>query len=105
MTTATQGILDGMPDPEPTDYQTWAAEVRPAFVTVARSRRRHWLTWQIRREYKLPEAPDPAHDWGRLMSQLAADGIVRHDGFGHTLDRSVVNAWRGTRDARKGRVA
>ncbi|MFD5508962.1 hypothetical protein ACFWIB_14465 [Streptomyces sp. NPDC127051] len=99
-----QPALDGT-IPEPTDYQTWADKVRPTFVRVARSRRRHWLTWQIRKEYGLDQAPDPAHDWGRFMTQLAADGLVQHDGFGYTLDRSVVNAWRGTRGARRGRIS
>lgn len=103
--TATQGVLEGMPQPEPSDYQTWADEVRPTFVTVARSRRRHWLVWEIKREYKLPEPPDPAHDWGRFTTGLQADGVIQHDGFGLTRDKSCVHAWRGTRAARREQAA
>jgi hypothetical protein len=93
------------PEPDLTDYETWAAEVRPAFVEVARSGRRGWLCWEIRRDYKLPDPPDPAHDWGRFLGHLADDGLIEHDGFGRTRDKSVVNAWTGTRAARKGRAA
>lgn len=102
---AIQPALDGtMPEPAD-DYHAWVDKVRPTFVQVARSGRRHWLSWQIKREYKLPEPPDPAHDWGKLLGRLADDGLIEHDGFGHTRDRSVVNAWTGTRAAKKGRVA
>lgn len=103
--TATQGVLEGMPEPEQDDYEAWVDTVRPTFVQVAQSRRRHWLTWQIKREYKLPDPPDPAHDWGRFMTHLSADGIVQHDGVGQTRDKSLVHAWRGTRAARQGRAA
>ena len=103
--TAQQGVLDGMPEPEPDDYMTWVETVRPTFVQVAQSRRRHWLVWEIKREYKLPDPPDPAHDWGRFTTGLQADGVVQHDGFGLTRDKSCVHAWRGTRAARSGRAA
>lgn len=104
--TTVQGVLDGMPEPDTSDdYQTWVETVRPTFVRVAQSRRRHWLTWQIKRDYKLPDPPDPAHDWGRFMTQLSADGVVQHDGVGQTRDKSLVHAWRGTRAARSGRAA
>lgn len=103
--TAVQPELDGT-EPQPADdYPTWVAAVRPTFVTVARSRRRGWLFWQIKREYKLPDPPDPAHDWGRLATSLADDGVIQHDGVGQTRDKSLVHAWCGTRAARLGRVA
>lgn len=107
--TITQPALDGTVPPPPRrqieDYMEWVAEIRPTFVQVARSRRRHWLSWQIKHEYKLPDPPDPAHDWGRFLGHLADDGLIEHDGTGHTRDKSLVNAWTGTRAARKGRVA
>lgn len=103
--TAIQPELDGT-EPEPSDdYLTWAESVRPTFVKVARSRRRGWLTWQIKQQYKLPDPPDPAHDWGRFMTRLCADGVIQHDGVGQTRDKSLVHAWRGTRAARQGRAA
>jgi hypothetical protein len=105
MTIIQPSLPADFPEPEPSDYDTWAAEVRPTFVEVARSGRRHWLCWEIRRDYKLPDPPDPAHDWGRFLGHLADDGLIEHDGFGRTRDKSVVNAWTGTRAARKGRAA
>lgn len=104
--TAIQQPLDGMPEPEPQDdFETWAEKIRPTFVAVAASGRRHWLTWEIKKEYKLPQAPDPAHDWGAFMSRLCREGIIQHDGFGRTADGSCVNAWTGTTAAMQGRAA
>lgn len=104
--TAIQQALEGMPEPEPReDFETWAEKVRPAFVTVAASGRRHWLTWQIKKEFKLPDPPDPAHDWGAFTSQLCREGLIQHDGFGRTADGSCVNAWTGTTAAIQGRAA
>jgi hypothetical protein len=99
-----QPALDGTV-PEPADdYETWVDTVRPTFVTVAATGRR-FVSWQIKHEHKLPDPPDPAHDWGKLLSRLHREGLIEPDGFGFTRDRSCVNAWRGTRAAREGRAA
>lgn len=87
------------------DYEAWESQVRPTFIKVAKSGRRHWVAWQIKKEFKLPDPPDVAHDWGAFIGQLSRDGVIRHDGYGHTADRSVVNAWTGTRAAVEGRVS
>ncbi|MGW6872855.1 hypothetical protein ACWGHA_11030 [Streptomyces xanthophaeus] len=102
--TPIQPALDGTIPPPVSDFETWAATVRPTLVQVARSHRRHWLIWEIKREFKLPEPPDPAHDWGRLTTHLKDDGVIQHDGVGQTRDKSLVHAWCGTRAARRGRV-
>lgn len=103
--TATPLPLPGMPEPTaPSEYDTWAEQVRPAYAAVAATGRR-FVCWQIARDHVLPEPPDRRRDWARLMGELHRDGVIDTDGFGYARDHSAVLAWRGTRAAVKGRAA
>lgn len=100
---AIQPALTGLPDipgarPQRDDYEQWLDEIRPAFEEAAATGRR-FMSWQIKTEYNLPDPPDPAHQWGDAMGQFRRDGLIRHDGWGATRDKSGVRAWRGTRTA------
>lgn len=96
--------LPGMPEPPTTDYEDWAATVRPTFEQVAATGR-SFVCWTIAREYDLPDPPNPARDWARFMGQLHHDGVVRYDGFGLARDKSAVRRWRGTRATMRGVAA
>jgi len=103
--TAIQPALDGtVPQPAARrrveDYEAWVAEVRPTFEEIAAAGTR-FVSWRVKEQYRLPDPPDPAHDWGRLLGQLRHDGLLRYDGWSTTRDRSGVRAWRGTRAARR----
>jgi hypothetical protein len=105
--TSIQSALFDSPDQNPqpaTDYETWANQVRPAFLEAARTGE-PFLVWQIARTHSLPEPPDRDHDWGRLASRLHREGVTRTAGFGLTRDKSSVRRWRGTRAAIDGRIA
>lgn len=107
--------LPGMPEP-PTppavqraaDYETWIDAVRPAFEAAATTGR-PFTTYAIAHAAQLPEPPDPAHHWGRLMNLLTDDGWVRPHGWTQsdrpTTRHSGVRTWRGTPAARQGRAA
>ncbi|MFJ2630908.1 hypothetical protein ACIO6U_02950 [Streptomyces sp. NPDC087422] len=107
--------LPGMPEP-PTpsavqraaDYETWLGAVRPAFEAAAATGR-PFTTYEIAHAANLPEPPDAAHQWGRLMNLLAAEGWIRTAGWAAsdrpTTRHSGVRTWRGTRAARKQAVA
>lgn len=100
--------LPGMPEPPVPDYETWLAQVRPAFEQAAATGRL-FTTYEIADINRLPEPPDPAHHWGRLMNLLAIDGWVRPAGWTAsdrpTTRHSSVRTWRGTPAARQGRAA
>lgn len=103
---AQQPTLDGtMPPP---DYHSWCDTVRRAFVEVAKTGRR-FTTFEVAKEYDLPEPPKPCADWGNFAQALARDGLIEHCGFDRssrpTGEKSAVSVWRGTRAAQAGRVA
>ncbi|MFF8482379.1 hypothetical protein [Streptomyces antibioticus] len=101
-----QPALDGtVPTP---DYQTWAEQVRPAFVEAARTGRR-FTTYEIAKDNQLPEPANPRADWGNFTQALVRDGLLEHCGFDRslrpTVEHSAVSVWRGTRAAQAGRAA
>lgn len=114
-TTPNPEPLPGMPEP-PTppavqraeDYETWIAQVRPAFEAAAATGR-PFTTYAIAHAANLPEPPDSAHHWGRLTRALAEDGYMRACGWTQsdrpTTRHSGVRIWRGTPAARHGRAA
>lgn len=109
-----QPALDGtVPEPPAArprseDYETWIAAVRPAFEAAAASGRT-FTTYEIADKRRLPEPPDPAHQWGRLMTLLREDGFIQPAGWAcsprPTTHASGVRTWRGTRAARQPRAA
>lgn len=115
-TPAIQPALDGsMPAPRvpaaqqrAVDYETWLEAVRPAFEHVA-STGRPFTTYDVVDTNKLPEPPDSAHHWGRLMTLLKEEGWIRTHGWTcsnrPTAHHSGVRVWIGTRAARAGRAA
>lgn len=96
--------LPGMPTPPPSEYETWAAKVRPVYAAVAATGR-PFLCWKVARDHKLPEPPDQKQDWARLITSLRHDGLIYHDDFGLARDGSAVKQWRGTSAAMQGRAA
>jgi hypothetical protein len=105
---ATQPTLDGTVPIPADDYHSWAAQVRPAFVTAA-STGRLFTSYEIAEEHDLPEPPNPRADWGNLVLSLVRDGLIEHVSFDRsrrpTGERSAVAVWRGTRAAQAGRIA
>lgn len=111
-----QPILPGdFPEPQPTpaqqraaDYETWLAAVRPAFEAAAATGL-PFTTYDVVDANRLPEPPDSAHMWGRLMTLLKDEGWIRKHGWTNsgrpTTHASGVRRWRGTRAAIEGRVA
>lgn len=103
--------LPGMPVP-PTppavqrseDYETWIAAVRPAFEQAAASGAT-FTAYEIAHDNQLPEPPDSAHHWGRLLSLLREEGWIRHAGWTTsprpTAHASGVRTWKGTAAARR----
>ncbi|MFC1420812.1 hypothetical protein [Streptacidiphilus cavernicola] len=87
------------------DYESWMSVVRPAFEAAAASGV-EFTTHEIATANSLPEPPDPAHHWGRLMTLLHDEGVVRPSGWAHSSRRtshsSGVRTWVGvpTRIAR-----
>lgn len=102
--TPTPTPLPGMPEPPAADYDTWLAAVRPAFEAAA-AKPGTFTTYAVAHAANLPEPPDPAHHWGRLMNLLTAEGWVRPAGWAAsdrpTTRHSGVRTWRGTPAARK----
>lgn len=94
--------------PRAEDYETWIAEVWPAFVTAAESGRT-FTCFEIADTHRLPEPPDPSHHWGRLMTLLKDEGYIRTAGWTcsprPTAHHSGVRTWKGTRAAQQGRAA
>ena len=90
------------------DYETWLDEVRPAFEAAAATGR-PFTTYSVVDTAKLPEPPDSAHMWGRLMTLLQDEGWIRKHGWAcserPTAHHSGVRVWIGTRAARNGRAA
>lgn len=90
------------------DFEEWLAEVHSAFEQAARSGA-EFTTYDVARRHLLPEPPDPAHDWGRLMVVLHAEGLLVPAGWACSARPSVhasgVRTWRGARTAWLGRAA
>jgi hypothetical protein len=105
---AIQPALDGtVPTPPRTrsdDYETWIEAVWPAFLAAAATGRT-FTTYEIADQHKLPEPPDPAHHWGRLMTLLKDEGYIRTAGWAcsprPTAHHSGVRTWKGTAAARR----
>ncbi|GAB3115902.1 hypothetical protein GCM10027160_23980 [Streptomyces calidiresistens] len=79
-------------------HDTWVAAVRPAFEHRA-AQPGEWTTWDVTREYRLPEPPDPTHHWGGLMTVLLHEGVIEPTGWTPTRrtgSRAPVRTWRGT---------
>jgi hypothetical protein len=113
--TLIQPALDGsIPEPKipaarqrAEDYETWVAEVWPAFVAAAESGRT-FTTYEIADTNRLPEPPDH-HQWGRLTTLLKEEGFIKAAGWAAsgrpTSNHSGVRTWKGTRAAQTGRAA
>lgn len=105
---AQQPTLDGTIPAVAPDYHTWCDMVRPKFVEVAETGRR-FTTFEVAKEYELPEPPCPRADWGNFAQALARDGVIEHCGYDRssrpTGEKSAVSVWRGTRAAQAGRAA
>lgn len=102
--TAIQQPLDGMPEPEPSDFETWAETVRPAFIAAAQTGSK-FASWQIKVAAHLPDPPKPKTQWGAFVSILRKEGVIKRAGWTETRDGSSVRRWQGTRAAQEGRVA
>lgn len=113
--TAIPTPLPGMPEPpvppavqRAEDYETWITAVRPAFEKAAATGA-VFTAYDIARDNDLPEPPDSAHHWGRLLSMLREEGWIRHAGWAcsnrPTTHHSGVRTWKGTRAAMQGRAA
>ncbi|NUS83709.1 MAG: hypothetical protein HOY75_13420 [Streptomyces sp.] len=106
--TAVQPALDGTVPAQAADYQTWVDDIRPAFVTAARSGR-EFTTYEIARDAELPEPPNPRSDWGNATQLFERQQLIEHVAFDRsrrpTGERSAVSVWRGTKAAREGRIA
>lgn len=100
-----QPILEGLDVPAPVparrvadDYETWIAEVWPAFERAATSGQ-EFTAYEIARREQLPEPPDPAHHWGRLMTRLQEEDVIRRCGWAQsgrpTTHASGVRTWIG----------
>lgn len=104
-----QPTLDGtLPPPAELTYAEWVERIRPTFVAVAKTGRR-FTTYEVAREYSLPEPPNPKADWGNFVQSLVRDGVIEHCGWDETIrpggEHSGVKVWRGTRAAQAGRAA
>jgi hypothetical protein len=104
MTAIQPSLPVDFPEPEPTDFETWAETVRPAFVAAAKSGSK-FASWQIKVAAQLPEPPHPKTDWGAFVGRLRREGLIRRAGWTETRDSSSVRRWQGTRAAQQGRVA
>ncbi|MEU0659572.1 hypothetical protein [Streptomyces lavendulocolor] len=110
--TAIQPALDGsIPPAKKTatrqraeDYDTWLAQVWPKYIEAAATGR-VFTCWEIADKHQLPEPPDPAHHWGRLMTLLRDEGYTRTAGWActnrPTAHHSGVRTWKGTAAARR----
>ncbi|CAL9348818.1 hypothetical protein SUDANB1_00419 [Streptomyces sp. enrichment culture] len=105
---AIQPTLDGTQPVAAADYHTWVEQVRPAFVTAARTGQL-FTSYEVARANDLPEPPNAKSDWGNLVLSLVRDGVIEHVTFDRsrrpTGERSAVGVWRGTRAAQAGRAA
>ncbi|MEV4227298.1 hypothetical protein AB0J81_09340 [Streptomyces bobili] len=105
-----QPTLDGtLPPPAELSYAEWIEHIRPTFVAVAKTGRR-FTTYEVAREYRLPEPSNPKADWGNAVQQFAREGLIEDTNDAArssrpTSERSRVGVWRGTHAAQAGRVA
>lgn len=107
---AQQPTLDGtLPTPASgLSYAEWVDRIRPAFVAEARTGRR-FTTYEVAKDYGLPEPANPRADWGNAVQTFAREGLIEDAGTDRsarpTSERSRVGVWRGTRAAQAGRAA
>lgn len=80
--TAIQPALDGTVPTSDTGltYAEWCDRIRPAFVAAAKSGRR-FTTWEIAKDYDLPEPARPRADWGNATQAFEREGLIEHCGF------------------------
>ncbi|GAA2929441.1 hypothetical protein [Streptomyces enissocaesilis] len=110
--TTVQPALDGsIPAParrRSDDYETWVTEVWPYFIAAARTGRT-FTCFEVVHAHQLPEPPDSAHHWGRLMTLLKDEGYTKTAGWAcsdrPTAHHSGVRTWKGTRAARTEKAA
>lgn len=80
------------------DYDTWLAAVWPAFEQAADSGV-PFTAYGVAKGADLPEPPDPAHHWGRLLTLLQERGVIRKHGWTTsgrpTSHASGVRTWVG----------
>ncbi|MFF2852614.1 hypothetical protein ACFVT5_40935 [Streptomyces sp. NPDC058001] len=112
MTATVQPALDGSVPTAPVstarrqaeDYETWIAEVWPAYIAAAATGRT-FTTYEIADENNLPNPPSPQAHWGRLMTLLKDEGYIRTAGWActnrPTAHHSGVRTWKGTAAARR----
>lgn len=106
---AQQPQLDGtLPEPNELTYTEWVDRIRPTFVEVAKTGRR-FTTYEVAKEYDLPEPPNPKADWGNATQMFARERLIEDAGTDRSSrpssERSRVGVWRGTRAAQLGRAA
>jgi hypothetical protein len=106
---AQQPTLDGnLPPATELTYLERVDRIRPTFVTVAKTGRR-FTTFEIAKEYDLPEPRCPRADWGNATQMFARQLLIEHCGYDRssrpTGEKSAVAVWRGTAAAQAGRVA
>ncbi|MGW5430396.1 hypothetical protein ACWET9_24770 [Streptomyces sp. NPDC004059] len=107
--TALQPTLDGsIPAPGQLTYAEWVDRIRPTFVEVAKTGRR-FTTFEVAKEYGLPEPRNPKADWGNATQTFAREHLIERLGYEQssrpTGEKSAVAVWRGTRAAQAGRIA
>lgn len=100
-----QPVLDGLDVPTPAparpvsdDYETWIPAVWPAFERAATTGI-PFTAYEVADREQLPEPPDPAHHWGRLMTRLQEEGVIQRHGWTTsarpTSHASGVRTWIG----------
>ncbi|MET8404489.1 hypothetical protein [Streptomyces sp900116325] len=99
MTSSIQPALDGTVPETIDNFETWVAQVRPAFEQAAATGR-EFASWHIKVDAELPDPPNPKSQWGALMHRFSEEGLVEAVSFTTTRDGSGVRTWRGTRTAR-----
>ncbi|HTF09404.1 MAG TPA: hypothetical protein VK659_14650 [Asanoa sp.] len=98
-----QAVLEGMPAPPPTDYETWRDTVWPSYLAAARTGH-DFLCWHVAEANDLPEPAEPRY-WPRLIAELQRADVIRFAGYGDARDGSACKRWQGTRSAIQGRAA
>lgn len=95
----TDALFDMEPAPkEPNSFEAWCEQVRPAFVEAAQAGRK-FTVYQVARDRRLPEPPDPAHHWGLFTTRLRDEGLIKTAGWANsdrpTSNASAVRKWIG----------
>ena len=76
----------------------WEATAEASIIAFARSR--GLIAFQINEAavaMRIPEPPDPAHDWGRLVQRLHSEGVLAPAGAAPSIRKrtasSLVRTW------------